>query len=408
MSPLAWIIPPMAGAMAGFLAGCLAARIIARPSLARRLAGGAIPSMTSILLEKTLADLVPRGPEAVSAKVQKAVASVIRGLISSPLFLHEVREWISGIVSSVWSRPASELLEKINFRAIAEAIAGSLGGRPGNLLSDSVLGSISGLLEQAMPALTERLIEWMKSGEMRGTMAARGRELLPRILDKLNLMQRFLLSAGQFDKRIDEKMPEIVDETLEALERIVRDPIQQSAMRDRMVFAIKDWRDSDSLQAAASPRATDLIEKLLEGLARQDGKEAAGRSTVAAKNVGSLVRQWTGLTDRGISDSLADRFLTWLSGPNSAAALSLQAARWVSGFLSGNRSVQVGGLLGVDERRKQALDSFLIEASMRAAAATAARMHGRTRAMWLAGLSGAAMGLLIGMVEDVLRLLGAA
>jgi len=327
--------------------------------------------------------------------IQKLLEGAIRSLVVTPLFLHEVRQSISRAVATISALPMSDVMAKINARsfmlerilpmlaaeqnrtAIAHALGAAAEKRTRPLVSDDLLKSLSGPLGEMIPVIVERLIEWMESAEMREVMAVRGRELLPRILEKLNVMQRFLLSAGQFDKRIDEKMPEIVQETLQALERIMHDPVQQRAIQERMLLAIRDWRDGQRSRSDAALVISQLVDQYLQGLAEPEAKQGAyrtleGHLTEGRQLLGGFLRRSVGLSDGEVSDSAANLVLSWLSRPQTAATVSAKIAEAVAGLQKDSAFTPV-----------------------------------RTRLLRLAGAVGSILGVAIGLVEDLLRLLGA-
>ncbi len=362
-----WVAAPAVGALLGLAAGLAAARFLFRPG--------------------TVARILPSADAAIAS------------LVSSARFLHEVRQQASSLVSSICSVPVAELLGRIGAKSLVvdrllpalstEESRKSISRAAGSAAADAMappaagdaLDRISRLLEHLLPRVVERLIEWLESGEMRDTLAGRARELLPKILEKLNVMQRFLLSAGQFDRRIDEKMPEIVDETLEALEHVLRDPSQQRAMRDRVLAAVTDWQESKDSAADVSLLVGDLVNGLLERLQDAAVRERVYQSleklfTGSGQTLGALLRQRFGLEDREIADMLANAALTRLSRADTRASISA----WVAGTLSA---------FAVDEGPSHGLLA-----------------PARSRARLWAGALGALVGLLIGLLEDVLRLLG--
>ncbi len=431
---LLWAAPPVFGALLGLAAGRIAARFAVH-----RLNAGvrgtvtlAVPLLTAGLLEKPVADLMSDNPDVMVGLVRRSVESAVRSLVRTPSFLHAVRQSIASAVSSIWALPVSDLLSRVGARgflverllpvlartetrrAIARAAGAAARERSGPIIADDLLEGFSGPLGQFLPAAIERLIEWMESREMRDTMAERGRELLPRILEKLNVMQRLFLSAGQFDKRIDEKMPEIIEETLQALERIMRDPAQQSAMRDRILMAVRDWGAGKDSRRDAAQLVTDITDKYLQGLEEPVAREGVYRSLEAflaegGQTLGSLLRNKAGLMDSEVSDSLTNLLLAWMSGPDAAASLSSWVSATAADSLRENATGKLGLVLGIDVTRKKKIDAFLIEAATRIAAESGPRVAaaGRGRAMKWAGLAGSALGVAIGLVEDALRLFGA-
>ena len=357
---LPWAAPPLIGAFVGFAAALLVARFVVK----RAFAGN---------------------------RIQDAAREAIRRLVATPSFLHETRQWISKAVSIACSLRMSDVLTKLRVKpflvdtvfpalagvetrtALARAAAEAVHARQQPLLSDRVLEDASGILGQQLPVVIERVIEWMESAEMRDTMAARGRELLPQILEKLNVMQRFLLSAGQFDKRLDEKMPEIVEETLQALERVLREPAQQHALRDRMLLAVKDWREGKSAPADTAILVTQLVQGYLEGLAEPGAKERVDKSleeflTSGGQSLGVFLRKHARLSEPEMADRLANSALRWLSAPRTAELLS-------------SRIAASGAQLFVPVRARLPV---------------------------MAGAFGAVLGLALGLVEDLLRLVGLA
>lgn len=62
--------------------------------------------------------------------------------------------------------------------------------------------------------LFPHLIHFLNSEELTKEMEIHGRRLLEDIINKLNRIQRFLISAGQYDKTLDENMAGIVKDTI--------------------------------------------------------------------------------------------------------------------------------------------------------------------------------------------------
>jgi hypothetical protein len=330
---LMWLAPPVVGALLGLAAGGIAARLAWR---------------------------------------RTTVQGLIRRLVSTPRFLHEMRQVITARVDSISALPMKELLLRVNARhflahqvlpvlareeartTIAQAFGSAARDHGQSLITDDLMESISGPLGRQLPLVIERIIEWMESAEMRDTMAARGRELLPKILDQLNVMQRFLLSAGQFDKRLDEKMPEIVEETLQALERILRDPAQQHAMRDKILLAVRDWRDGQTAGIDVALPVTRLVDGYLQGLEKPLVREDAYRVleellTRGGQSVGAFLSRHAGVSPDAIADSLANSALAWISRPQTAAAFSARVTGPGRGLSSLVRAqiLRVVGIFGL-------------------------------------------------------------
>ncbi len=62
--------------------------------------------------------------------------------------------------------------------------------------------------------LFPHFIHFLNSKEVKKELEIHGRRLLEDIINKLNKIQRFLISAGQYDRTLDENMAEIVKDTI--------------------------------------------------------------------------------------------------------------------------------------------------------------------------------------------------
>jgi len=431
---LGWVLPPLAGAIIGLLIGLAAATLIIRHAFSGPVAGRAaariIPGLTSSLLERPLAELAGP-PEALGAAVSKSVSAALRGFVTLPWFLQEVRQSIAVLVSSICALPVADVLTRVDARRflverllpalsqeesrrrIAQTVGKAVGENTGALLSGRTLESVSQALDHLIPVVIERLIEWLESREMRETLASRGRELLPRVLEKLNLMQRFLLSAGQFDKRIDEKMPEIVDETLDALERLLRETAQQRAVRDKVLLALQDWRSSIRSSQDAALVVSGLVDGILDRLTDPAARESSvtaleGFLTESGQTLGSLLRRRAGLSESEIADSAANAALTWLSRSETAPSISAWVGEKVSAYFRGKTPASAAEVLGVNALRKEKIDSILIQIAARLTSTPGTVLTGglRVGALRWVGALGALVGLLVGLFEDALRAMG--
>jgi uncharacterized membrane protein YheB (UPF0754 family) len=79
-------------------------------------------------------------------------------------------------------------------------------------------------LEEAYPRLTVSFINCLERPEIRQQMEIHGRIFLNNAMLKLNVLQRFFISAGQYDKTIHERMGEIVTDFIRQLKELLEDP----------------------------------------------------------------------------------------------------------------------------------------------------------------------------------------
>jgi uncharacterized membrane protein YheB (UPF0754 family) len=347
-----------------------------------------VESVSAHVLSLPVSELSRAGLSLLPNSLDEMLTGLLGRLFGSRAFIHAARDMIARGISSLAGRKVREILDRFDLKSLItdrllpllaeqsnrESLAGSVanlfGERAGSILSDQTIEALSSLLEPSVPRWADRLISWLRSAETRAVMAVQGRELLPKILERLSVVQRFLLSAGQFDKRLDEKMPEIVDDTIGALEAILRDPAQQRRALALISDAAKAWRDEGvdgqpRSRAGIGAMAASLLSKLLAELGNEGTRQKVyalleDRLLSGNPSIGSFLRNSLGVSDAEVSEFLSNQALTFLSKPETAQKLSREIAGLVSRFLEDHDRSSLGDLLRVDEARKRKLDAYLM------------------------------------------------
>ncbi|MFP4429687.1 MAG: DUF445 family protein [Spirochaetaceae bacterium] len=135
------------------------------------------------------------------------------------------------------------------------------------------------------PAL-EALVRWLKEPAVRREMETRGRGLVRDIVERLTIFQRFLVTAAQYDRRLDETMPDIVSDAIASLE----DAGRRSENRAMVLAGIRTFvarlkeipLDSAADSAGVNPRkALDwLVDRLVDLLESPTAEDAVVSSTL--------------------------------------------------------------------------------------------------------------------------------
>ncbi len=426
---LIWFGPPLLGALVGWLFTLLAARLVlrrlrapssplavrGRAAIAHSLGRLAAQSVSAkdalrrVIQSEGTAEQVLIAVSGVTARLaampistvgafvatlplQETLARFLRQLPRSRAAIHAIRDIVSSAIETLSARRMQDVVRQLGLAALlrdtllpflgSEANRGTLSaslgfivaGQAGSVLSNELIEELSAVIDPYVPAVADRLVLWMQSAETRAYMAEKGRVLLPQILEKLNAVQKLLIGAGQFDRRLNEKMPEIIDETVKTLESIVRDPVQQRSIIRLLITAAEDWRDGLLVTRVASgPSSSDprrqlgqavghLTERLLASL-----EDAQTRSSLSAaleswltggsQTVGGFLRS-LGVRDVDMAESLSARTLSWLTQPETAKSVSHKAASIVTKLLDEHAQETVGEVLAIDAARKKALDGF--------------------------------------------------
>ncbi len=78
---------------------------------------------------------------------------------------------------------------------------------------------IHAILEPLYPKVGSLIIRFLRTPEIKRELEIEGRFLLREILSELSFFQRLLITAGQYDRTLEERMPYIVEDVIQALER---------------------------------------------------------------------------------------------------------------------------------------------------------------------------------------------
>jgi hypothetical protein len=448
---LPWLLPPALGALAGWLVGRfalppLAARLVLRQrrSIVEAAAGRA-DAIGSWILSLPLARILPSRGSAAGEKLQAALAGALGGLLGSRETIYAVRDLVSGLVSGVSARPVSEVWKELALqdllsdrvmqalsdekrrKAIADASGALVARQAGMALSDELVGDLSTLVRTAMPQASDALVHWLESPETRADLSERGRELLPRILEKLSDLQKLFLSAGQFDRRLNEKMPEIVDETVRALEKMARDPAQQERIVGVFSDAARGWRDSllvtpadrqggeNNARKALADVSAHVVERLLGTMEDPEQRRriaglAGAQMERDGRTLGAFARDTLGIREQDVTEMICDRVLRFLTSPSTAADLSRRVLELLVPGGSDPGRTTVAQALRIDAPGRKEFDASLRAAIPQAVEtalpALTRAFTGSAPAVSVLGLLGAAAGLCAGLVVIAMKAFG--
>jgi hypothetical protein len=429
---LQWVVPPLVGAAIGWITNDIAIRMLFRPLRAVRVLGiqlpftpGIIPkerrglavnigrmvsreliteealrrqvheprtlaalaasvsAFTAGLLAKQLGSFANDAKAALPSPLEGLLAEVLDRAASSRSFIGLVHDLVGRAVSGLAGMRVSEATARFDLEGFLDKRLAGLAGRGGDagkavadlvadrgtdLLTDETIEATVRLAEPLLPDAVERLVAWARTAETRAAIGREARAVLATAVERLNLLQRIIVGAAQFDRRLDERMPEIVDEIVAALERLVRSPSNQARLLDAAGGAVRDWRDglhtSPQRVQALAEKASGLLGRLTESLAEPDRRRRfaaflAGMVARGDATLGGLASRTLGLREGDAAEFVADRVLRWLTRKGTADQLSRGIAGMTHRFVEENAEVPLGRLLGVGDERKAALDSFL-------------------------------------------------
>jgi len=229
-SILLFVIPPVAGAFIGYVTNVIAIRMLFRPLNEKRIFGIRLPFTPGIL---------PRKRKNLAANIGSMVE---RELLTATI----IRERLS----------REDVQEKLK-SSISFFTANILENTPKKLSSGSekiLAEKIPSVLEKVYPVFSAAIMEFLNQADIRREIESKGRVILRSIILKLNTFQRFVLSAGQYDQTLDEKMPEIINDLTSGIKNI----LQEDRVKNSIVGTV-----SNSLKVMIG-EDTKIINDILE------------------------------------------------------------------------------------------------------------------------------------------------
>jgi hypothetical protein len=223
------------------------------------------------------------------------------------------------------------------------------------------LGTLGGLL---VPPLLEAAFRWLEQAGTRAELEASGKELLRGILDKLNLLQKFLVTAGQFDRRLEQKMPEIVEDSLRALREYAFRKRTLEKLKSLPAQAIRRWGLGGP--GGLDPQeAAGLMERALAGLDEEAFRRRLARGVERwaerqrDRSLGELAQRFLGMGEQELTELAGVRVLDYLSRPESAQAIAAEVVAFSRRFLSKHADDSLRSLLRVEEQAQRRAGAWL-------------------------------------------------
>ena len=241
------------------------------------------------------------------------------------------------------------------------------------LLPEELIDGLIGGLRTAFPTLRESLIRWLRTPGVRQEIEIRGRFLVKDILERLNTLQKFFVSVGQYDRTLDEKMPEIVNDAVDYMEELLGDPQVASRLLRSLRTGLMGLRER-GLADVVGPMGVDLpggLARLVQAalvrlqagrldasLERAIDRFYDGNGARALREIGA---RYLGLQEQEVVEAITVGVLGYLTRPEAGDAIARNLMEFAAGVTSRDSRTPISELLGVNQQRKGELDGFLFE-----------------------------------------------
>jgi len=209
------LVPPIAGAVIGFVTNVVAIRMLFRPLREIRVFGIRLPFTPGILPRQ-------RG------KLAQSIGAMVERELITPEIL---RERLS----------RNDVREKIKV-ALSLFTEKILDKTPGELMANSEVLSpekISSAVDKLYPSLTSVIVDFLRRDSIHRELESKGRVFLRNVFLKLNVFQRFFLSAGQYDTTLEQRMPEIINDFISNAQELLNDPRVKKTLTEAVASSFR-------------------------------------------------------------------------------------------------------------------------------------------------------------------------
>jgi hypothetical protein len=226
---LVFVLPPLAGALIGFVTNVIAIKMLFRPLREVRLFGIRLPFTPGILPRQRhkLAD-------SIGAMVERELLTpdLLRQRLRRGDVREKAYEAVARFTAAILEKPLGDFIDP---RAMSRSVFELLGlpdaeARVLAFVETELRGQAERLVKRAReeadsayPALVAAFTGFLRGSGIHRELETHGWIFLNRAMQKLNVFQRFFISAAQYDRTLDERMPEIIDDLIDQAESLAAD-----------------------------------------------------------------------------------------------------------------------------------------------------------------------------------------
>ena len=380
------------------------------------------------LLDMTVQDLVSGVDEGASALLREAASRAVGAIGRSEAFaaaggaaveaalleLESLR--LAELAMGRVARAAANRLAEPSVKdAFAGAAASALVARIRTLADsgaslaaivdrDAAVGFVRSVGGSFYPAASSAVVQVLGSPDVRAAIEKTGARLVRRTLDRFNLVQRFFIGLGQYDKTILDNMPATVSDFIDTMRALLAEDATREAIVGKLAAMTGELLGRPLRELApfaddeALARTGDALRQAVR--AALDALNPAELPAMAASAAGEASVGMVFDSFPGSRAALAEAAVAWLTGllvegdgpgtgGSGAGAFARVGSRFLAAFRGGSGEAKLGELIGLDgdivSRAAAAASSALAELAARETGAMMASLD--IRAMVVARIN---------------------
>jgi uncharacterized membrane protein YheB (UPF0754 family) len=232
---------------------------------------------------------------------------------------------------------------------------------------------VDALFEIFYPTVVSGLGDFLQRPEIRKELEFRGRFFIRDVVGKLSFIQRLFVTAAQYDRTLDEKMPEIVDGLIESIVETASDGLNERRFREAFRDSIEEWTRTDfSSFMEGQPtnmreRIHEAVDSIMASLGKGSNRERAITTvggfidSLRDKRLGTILAL-AGITEKALVTFILPRVLGAMKDPSVPARFSVKILEFVSRYATINKTRNFAQVFGIgDERRREIIDFLCIK-----------------------------------------------
>ncbi len=348
-----------------------------------------VKNFTRDLLELTPASIAEQvSPGKQDRKIQDLLNKFWTQLKKSPIADNLVNDIMVFALELIGSRKISEfgsIGKQLGKNPVAKLLSGDnlknavlyyvdtiscniLGSNPyiGDFLSEQKEEKILSTLDIIYPYLLHSLVRWLRHKKTFKELTFRGRIIVKNIINKLNTLQKFIVTAGQYDKTIADKMDEIIRDIINQIENSGNSPENKNNIFSSISSEIKTLREKYLLDLIGDKSLLvqktihNFAEYLLDSIIRELNNPKALKPAILKgdETVRELLAAFTDLTWDELMDRLTEGVREGIRN-TELIGLSGNIMDIVKNIFESRKHEPVRALLGISENFKDELDQYL-------------------------------------------------
>lgn len=355
-----------------------------------------IRSLLEELTQRPLSGLRGANHELFFQAAEQFLREVLQGFFASKSFIHGARSIVERVVGSLGDKKVEDLfalqevgpfVERRLLPLLADAETRQRlvravqrwaerrreDQRPlAQWIPEGAVAALSEMAGALFPSLFAALFQWLDEGQTREDLSRRGKRLLREVLERLNVVQRFLLSAAQYDRTLEEKMPAIVEDAVRHLRQYADSPQTRQRLQGVVARGLETLRNrpiAELGRGLPGKGLADLLDRWLAGLAAEPERVAEWARNVAAalqgRSLRELAARYLRLQETELSEFAANRVLEYLSRPETSQTIAAEVLGFSRRYLQEHESSSLAQMLHLSAELLQRAAAYLAERILR-------------------------------------------